>query len=76
MQSLTLGWIDHGAEYRTPQADSQIYEKLMTEMALQDSEERMHLAINGAGRVSHMGKNDIEFLYHTICKNQFQVDCR
>lgn len=33
----------------------------------------MGCATNGAGRVIHMDKNDIEFLYQTTGKNQFQV---
>lgn len=51
----------NGAEYRTPQADSQICGNLITDLALQNSEERMDLAINGVGRVIHMDKMTLSF---------------
>lgn len=51
----------NGAEYRTPQADSQICGNLMIDLALQNSEERMDLAINGYGRVIHMDKMTLSF---------------
>lgn len=56
----------NGVEYRTPQADSWVYRNLMIDMKLQNSEERMDPAVNGAWRVF--------ILYHM--QKSIQVDYR